>query len=277
MSIHSVDISLDNVDSKETFEHSVILLKGKVTCQENCCKALLNGKISVSIESEVFDFDVKEGRFKCIVELELGLNFLKIIYNNDLHLGQYTLTLERKSSLCDKVLKLLYVVPKGESGEFQSVQTCSNSAESACKRITTGVKLLQCLVSERLSELGLGKKTFNLFTQNEKEECEVFYSQHTKEEFFSCTSEGIWIMTARELLNKGIFAHGVKVLAFLSCTEYFEETNEIKGYVACGRGHLAMVSSSGLHSWASNVSSVVSCLTSPIPIDSSLLDDSGFR
>ena len=105
----------------------------------------------------------------------------------------------------------------------------------------------------------------------------MFYSQHTKEEFFSCTSEGIWIMTARELLNKGIFAHGVKVLAFLSCTEYFEETNEIKGYVACGRGHLAMVSSSGLHSWASNVSSVVSCLTSPIPIDSSLLDDSGFR
>ena len=107
MSIHSVDISLDNVDSKETFEYSVILLKGKVTCQENCCKALLNGKISVSIESEVFDFDVKEGRFKCIVELELGLNFLKIIYNNDLHLGQYTLTLERKSNLCDKVLKLL--------------------------------------------------------------------------------------------------------------------------------------------------------------------------
>lgn len=277
MSMHSVDISLDNVGSRETFEHSVIFLKGIVTCQENCCKALLSSKISVSIASEVFEFNVQEGRFKCIIELKLGLNFLHIIYDNDLHLGQCSLTLERKSSLCDKVLKLLYIVPRGELGEFQSVKPCSNSAESACKRILTGVKLLQCLVTERLYELGLGRKTFSICTQDKKEVCEVFYSQHSKEEFFSCTSEGIWSMTARELLGKEIFAQGVKVLAFLSCTEYFRESNEIKGYVACGRGHLAMVGSSGLHSWAPDVSSAVSCLTSPIPIDSSLLDDSGFR
>ncbi|KZS10156.1 putative Zinc metalloproteinase [Daphnia magna] len=276
MSTHPVDINLENVSSNDSFEYSIIFLKGTVTCRENVCKTL-NCKVLVLTDDETSEFTVQDGRFKCIIDLKLGRNLVNVICDSDLHVGQYSLNLERKPNICDKVLKLLYVVPKGDTGTFQSSGTCLNSAESACKRIVTGVKLLQCMTAERLNELGLGRKTFNLATENGQEICEIFHSQYIKEQFFSWTSEKIWNMTARELLASGVFAQGVKVLAFLSCTEYFRESNEIKGYVACGRGHLAMISSSGLHSWACDLKDVVSCLTSSIPIDSSLFDDSGSR
>ena len=277
MSMHSVDIKLENVCGNEVLQYPVIFIRGIIRCKEVCNEGLLNGKISVLVASDLFEFNVLDGRFKCIIELKLGPNFLKITYDNNLHSGQTALTLVRRSNFCDNVLKLVYIIPNGDLGTFQSDGTGSNTAKNACEKIVTGVKLLQCLVAERLHEQGLGRKTFSIFSQNGKEICEVFHSQHSKQEFFSCTSEEIWSMTARELLGKGIFVQGVKVLAFLSCTEYFKEFNETKGYVACGRGHLAMISSLGLHSWASSVNSVLSFLTSKVPIDSSLLDDSGFR
>lgn len=276
MSQHLVDINLENVSSNDIFEYPVAFLKGRVVCREKVCKTL-NSRVLVLTDNETTDCTVQEGWFKCIIELKPGLNTVKIVCDGDVHVGQYALCLERKPNICDKILKLLYVVPKGGTGAFQSNGTCLNSSQSACKRIVTGAKLLQCMTAERLNELGLGRKTFKLFTENGNEICEIFYSQYTKEQFFSCTSEEIWNMTARELLAEGVFAEGVKVLAFLSCTEYFRESNEIKGYVACGRGHLAMISSSGLHSWACDVKDIVSCLTSSLSIDSSLLDDSGSR
>ncbi len=275
--MHSIDINLENVCANEVFQHPVVFLKGLIKCQENCSVALLNGKISVLVDRDVHEFNVLDGRFKCVIELKFGLNILKITYDNERHSGQTELTLERRSSFCDNVLKLFYIIPNGDSGTFQSDRSCSNTVEVACQRIVTGVKLLQCLVAERLHEENLGRKTFTIFNKNGKEICEAFHSNHSKQEFFSSSSENIWSMTARELLNKGIFAQGVKVLAFLSCTEYFGELNETKGYVACGRGHLAMISSLGLHSWASNLDNVLSSLTSKVPINSSLLDDSGFR
>lgn len=84
-------------------------------------------------------------------------------------------------------------------------------------------------------------------------------------------------MVARELLEEGIITKDAKCLAFLSCTKYSHKSQQIKGQVACGRGHLAMLGSTSLHSWATDLNQVHPFLSSKIPVDSTLLDDSGFR
>lgn len=278
MSIHLVDVNLENVEPDEVFEHSVIILRGKINCPSHNCIKTLNGKISVVIGNKVHEFVVLEGRFKSVIELKFGLNELSIDYKDVLHSGHLSLQLQRKFKDSDKVMKLFYIVPKGDSGRFQSPAGLSNSPETACQKIVTGVKLLQCLVAERLNEQSLGRKTFAIFSNNGEEVCEVFYSQFSKDDFLSCTnSEAIWNMTAKELLEKEVFTSGVKVLAFLSCTEYSKDLNKMKGYVACGRGHFALVSSLGLHSWASNVESAISSFNSKIPLDPSFSYDTSFR
>jgi hypothetical protein len=81
-------------------------------------------------------------------------------------------------------------------------------------------------------------------------------------------------MTAKELLEEGIITENVKVFAFLSSTRYCSENKKVQAAVACGRGQLAMLGSASLHSWPSNLNEVHLCLSSQMPIDSKLLDDS---
>lgn len=276
MAVHLTDIKLENISSNETLDFPVLFVRGKLICGKNCSFSL-KSQIVLSTDNQVCEFDVQDGHFKCIIELKVGQNLLKLTFNDDIHSAQENFTVTRRLPAFDKILKLIYIIPKGDLGTFQSKKCDTNSPKSACERIVTGAKLLQTFIAERLREDGFGRKTFQINLDSGLELCEVFYSQYSKTEFLSSSSEEIWSMTARELLGKGIFTQGVKVLAFLSCTEYSPEVNQTNGYVACGRGHLAMVSSSGLHSWASSINSVISCLTSQAPIDSTLLDDSGFR
>jgi len=84
-------------------------------------------------------------------------------------------------------------------------------------------------------------------------------------------------MTAKELLEEGIITQNVKVLAFLSCTRYCNESKIVKALVAAGRGNFAMLGAANLHSWPSNLAEVHPCLSSQLAIDSNLFDDSGFR
>lgn len=145
--------------------------------------------------------------------------------------------------------------------------------------------LVQCLTAERLYEEGFGRMTFQLASdEDDRPVCLVYNSRRSRDDFHSLSSQEIWNATARELLQDRIITESVKVLAFLSCTQctgpaedFSQALANTKGYVACGKGNLAMLGSSGLHSWASRLDQVFECLTSSEPVHPTLLNDTGFR
>ena len=285
---HTVEIEITNItESENVINYSIIFLKGIVSC--NLCHSPLNGIILVENENDSHEFEVSEGNFKFINQLTIGLNQINLLYKFENHSLSKSIQLHRRVNINSKILKLVYVIPNGDAGHFQSSNS-DNSTNSALKKIIMGAKLIQSLIAERLYEQGFGRKTFNLFSCDGNEPfCEVHLSSLTKLELHSLSSEQIWSVTAKELLENGCITDSVKVLAFLSCTEYTSTApvttkkqyltalENVKGYVACGKGHLAMLGSTGLHSWASEIGEVFRCLTSQDSIDDNLLDDSGFR
>jgi len=178
---------------------SVFFIKGTVSC--HCCdKSLFNGTLTVEneIDRSTTDFPVTEGDFKCITRLNLGLNQFKLNYLSENHVSDKSVHVQRKPNSNRRLLKLVYIVPKGDNGRFQSVADVDNSATSACKRIIVGAKLIQTLIAERLYEQGHGRKTFNLFCDDGAEPtCVVHHSRHTKSEFHTLSSEQIWNLTAK--------------------------------------------------------------------------------
>lgn len=286
---HTPQIEITNLtESGNVVSYPIIFLKGKVTCDQ--CDTLLNGILLVQNENDSFEFEVLEGNFKFINQLTLGFNKLLLHYKFVNHFSRTTIQLQRRASCNSRILKLVYVVPRGDAGHFQSSSNFDNSIDSACRKIVMGAKLIQSLIAERLCEQGFGRKTFHLFSlQGSEPVCEVHQSSLTKSEIHALSGEQIWNVTARELLEKKCITESVKVLAFLSCTEYknsvpvttknqySDALANVKGYVACGKGHLAMLGSTGLHSWASDIGQVFKFLTSQDPIDANLFDDSGFR
>ena len=278
---HDVLVLFENINQNDVIQFPLAFIKGSVKC--NACSSVLNGVICLSSTSE---FPVVDGRFKCLQQLKLGTNSIEFFYQDGFHIANKTLVIEQIPSSCTRTIKLLYIVPNGDAGSFQTESGLEGSAESACKKIVVGGMLLQTLVAERLREEGFGRKTFTLFSNIDHEPvCEIHESSYTRAEFQSMSSEEIWNVTAGELLRKQIIRKSIKVLAILSCTEY-SGTKEgdysvalsnTKAYVACGRGDLSMIGAAGLHSWASSFDEVMKCLTSRQSIHNSLLDDSGFR
>lgn len=259
----SVRIILKNLKDNEVLNYPVLFIRGQVEAADDG-QAPLNGKLLVHHEGIVSELKVCSGKFKCLLELKLGQNSIKIIYENNQYHGECLYSFERRTNDSPKFVRLFYVIPQNREREYQSL-TLDTSPGNACKKITTGFKLLQTFFAERLNEQGFGRKTFKLHGECRGEGCEIFASRHSKETFQSRTSEEIWTLIAKELLEQQLISDHSKVFAILGCTEYCKDTGQVKGHVACGRGHFAMLGSLGLHSLADKVSSIMDQLSSRKP------------
>ena len=286
--LHRVVLIFENVHDREAINYPVLFIKGIIKCSS--CDSIVNGNLQVTNGDQVAQFVIMEGQFKCIVHLRLGINTLTFLYESEGHVADASLHIERRFNASSRVLKLVYIIPKDDSGNFQSSPFEDCSVESACRRIIVGGMLMQTLTAEVLCNEGFGRMTFNLFCGKDKEPtCLVHNSNLTRQEFHTMSGEEIWNATARELLAANTITHSVKVLAFLSCTEckaqidissaaeYMYALSNTNSYVACGKGNLAMVGTNGLYSWAECINQVYDRLASQAPIDPNLLDDSGFR
>lgn len=188
---------------------------------------------------------------------------------------------ERTTDFC---VSPLYVICEGDEGNFQAPETEKNTPESACERIRTGVKLLQCLYAEKLNELGFGRKTFQL----KETEPTVFKSTLTVEKVGELSKKDLWFFLAREIITSDLGRDpGTKFLAFLSCTRYesgggeesYEERiKRTKGYAAYGGDGLALLGTACLYTWAKNVDDIAQKLEDSTMVDRrKFLDDSGNR
>ena len=147
---HTASIIVDNITSNEALNYPLVFLKGKVHCEN--CKIIFNGSIRVwnnNENNEDILFEVCEGKFKVIKELKIGLNSITLSFNCDpIHSAETVLHLNRKDCIYKNILKLLYVVPKGDSGNFQTAENVSdNSSFAACQKINLVIPSLSTYYS----------------------------------------------------------------------------------------------------------------------------------
>lgn len=272
-------IIVSNVLGKEKVNYSLFLLKGKIvtnvsninTCPNHLLCAL---KVCNSCTGKVLNWPVKNMQFKCLVDLQLGNNILHLQYCS--HKSVVEIQYEPRDTLY--CVTPIYIICKDHNGRYQSPLDCDNSAEAACKRISLGSRLIQCLIAEKLYENGYGRRTFQL--ENEinpsADQCVQFHSSLLVAEAQAMNEEDLWLFFGREIMSSKLGSTTRKFLAFLSCTQW--QDGEVKAHAALGGGGLALFGTACLHTWPLNVDDVVSCFLNTNTIDTRyLMDDSCYR
>lgn len=273
---HSHEIIISNAIESEKLVCPLYLLKGSI---RNPCRYT---KIIISTHNAIqysCSFCENTGKFKALIgDLVNGQNHLTITYCS----AVTTLNLTYESPLnVNYTIKVLYIVCKGHDGCFQSPST-DNSIDNACARLTVGLKLIQSLFGDKLSEHGFGRKTFQLSS-----ECVPFHSQLAVEEAQRMDENSLWNYFAREVIRADSFGNR-KFIGFIGCTEYRGITDDNYTHenfklntvanAALGGGDFALFGTGCLYTWPKSIANVIECFESTEPVDlNNYLDDSNSR
>lgn len=279
-------ITLTNVCENETFRYSLPIIKGFILGSFRKCPAA--GAVVLKklypIE-QVTTWPVINGHFKCLADLSLGRNRFVLDYGT----SRIYLNLEFKSKSTKYHVLPVYIICRGSYGRFQAPNNEDSSPKSACRRISLGARLIQSLIAEKLWEMDMTRRTFQLARDMDGgTDCMVFRSRLKVEEVYKMKPEEIWEFFARELMSS---PHGIdtrKFLAFLSCTRYqmggrIPETYEeviarVQGHVALGGGGLAIFGTGCLYTWPETIHQIIPKFTDNTRVDKfRFMDDSCYR
>lgn len=283
MNNHNVKIL--NFTNQEAVTYSIIKIIGSVQyATKPVCQMQKDTNVYLSQNNTnvLVSTNLINDKFKFLVQLVSGKNQIRIKYCCE----TVSIVLEYFPVISENAVIPLYVICEDHDGCFQAPPWESNNIESACKRITLGSKLLQCVTAEKLYEHGLGRKSFFL-----NEECQVFKSQIKCQDARNMNQMQLWENVGREIMKSPIGSDHRKYLAFLSCTKYYGErfkqgitaTHDdliemTEGYVALGGGGLALFGTACLYTWPENFDDVILRFEDSTPVNrTQFLDDSCYR
>ncbi|XP_022902516.2 uncharacterized protein [Onthophagus taurus] len=269
------EIIINNIKDNEELTYSTFLLKGTIT-HNNC--DLINNKFMVVLNgNNIKNVINTDKQFKVLLELKQGLNL--IIMNFCCLLKELKVFFNPKTSL--QKLVPLYIIIKNYNGLFQAPKHVKNDAKSACKRIETVTKLLQCFIAEKLNEEFFERKTFQI------EPCKTFYSNLNLDEAIKMSQKDLWESLGREIMVSKLGDTNNKYLGVLSCTKYLgnkelikydEMINKTEGFVAMGGGGFALLGSACLYTWPEEISEVFEKFADESLVDcDNFLNDSCYR
>ena len=290
-------VLLENVSDGEEFPHPVVLIRGTVKGSHTQREVVASmGETLVRVRSD------DRGRFKCLLHLLVGENQVLFSSGDRVRGGRGTGVLLRfRPELAPKRhrIRLVYVVCRDSDGRFQSADGDNNSVESAQRRLSLAGALLQCFLSQSLSDQGLERRTVGMRLEESAKgspsrllpQVEVFMSSLTTAEARAMGEGELWKKHAEELVAEYGGGGEDKFVAVMSATWYAEcaegearpETHSevmsrAMAHAALGGGGLALIGSGCLYSWPERLEDVQERLRDQTPVDwRKLMDDSAYR
>ncbi|KAF5307947.1 hypothetical protein FQR65_LT06514 [Abscondita terminalis] len=273
-------IVLDNVEDREIFTYSLVLCKGHI---EDVEKFFCTPQFVVQSSRNrliIPEIDPETKHFRCILEIQREDEVFTFVYCT----ASITISISYKPRFTTLTVVPLYLICDGHDGSFHAPDTESNTVESACNRITTGIKLIQTILGDKLKDFGVANKCFQI-----KSKCTVFHSKLQAERALEMSQMELWYYFAREIMSSDIGNCDKKYLAFLSCSkydgsEYYCDMKHedliklVKGYVAYGGDGLALLSTLCLYTWPETVEDVFVRFKDKTLVDTSkFMDDSCYR
>ena len=193
-------ITLEHIVDGEVFPNNVILLRGSVSLVKDTWKTVYIEHKHDTIVQNLSTQCSGEAKFKLLLKLRPGTNELSVQYLSAVE----TISVLHLPQTYPNKIKLLYIVCKDSDGRFQAPPDMVNDARAACSRISLGVSLIRCFISDSLEAHGLPRKTFGVDMDEENEEpvCEIFISGMTTDEAHKLSGIELWSFHAKELLER---------------------------------------------------------------------------
>jgi len=234
-------VRVTNFVSGETVRFPVVLIRGELADAKLEAITVTNGSSKSSGLAA-------EGRFKVLVELAPGVNKLVIAAGG----AKVNLSVNYKPQTNPYVVRVHYFVDKTGDTRFQT--PLKNDPQNWRGKLDTAMKLMQTFTAQRLGDLGLGRRTFNLELDDRgRVKIHILKGQRDAAYYQKITGHQLYNEAAREIGRQ--FPHKrAKNLVIPAFTRFDPKTGKVGAHTALGGGHLALFGGGDLFSWPDSVS-----------------------
>ena len=204
---------------------------------------------------------VHKGRFKALTELVPGEN------NLVLRAGQHecSLSLTYRPQTNPYVVRVIYFTDSSGATEYQT--PFGEDPQDFRGKLDTAMKLLQTFTAERLTDLGLSRRTFAL-ELDEQGSVRVQVLRGSRDKAFYHTLDGnrLYQEIAREI-DRNMRHPTSRNLVIPAFTRFDPETKTTYAHTALGGGSLALFGSGDLFTWPSSLRDVQTVFLDATPVD----------
>ena len=210
-------IVIENISDQETVTHSLLLIRGRVENldtvsvlrNEDDARLFLTHVVTPETSTReqlhsipIHPWGETRAKFKLLVELQRGKNSLTFEFFRIRRILSVHFHPPMPQHLLH-VVKLLYIVPSGSNGSFQSPPGIQNNIESAQKRISVAGALIQSVLAESMEIHGFGRKTIQFHSTSGTSflpETVVFRSKLTMNQVHAMSQTELWDIHAKEVV-----------------------------------------------------------------------------
>jgi len=247
-------IRVTNFVSGETVRFPVVLIRGELA------DAKLE-TINVTSGSSKRSGLAAAGRFKVLVELAPGVNKLVIAGGG----AKVNLLLKYKPQTNPHVVRVHYFVDKSGDTRFQT--PLKNDPQNWRGKLDTAMKLMQTFTAQRLGDLGLGRRTFNLELDDRgRVKVHILKGRRDAAYYQKLTGGQLYNEAAGEIRRQ--FPHKrAKDLVIPAFTRFDPKTGKVGAHTALGGGNLALFGGGDLFSWPDSIAGVQAAFMNAARVD----------
>ena len=252
-------IRVTNFAPGETVRFPVVLIRGELSDTKLESVAVRNSSSKRPVRQ--WTGLARKGRFKALAELVPGANKLVIAAGGK----QVTLALNYRLQTNPYVLRVHYFVDKSGDTRFQT--PLKNDPQNWRGKLDTAMKLMQTFTAERLGDIGLGRRTFNLELDDRgRVRVHILKGRREAAYYQRLTGGRLYAEAAGEIRRQ--FPHKrANNLVIPAFTRFDPKTGKVGAHTALGGGNLALFGGGDLFSWPDSVASVQAAFMNAARVD----------
>lgn len=201
------------------------------------------------------------GAFKALTELVPGDNRLTVRCGQ----AETKLTLTYKPADSDLVVRVLYWTDRTGATAFQTPDP--NDGQDWSGKLDTAMKLLQCFTAERINDIGLGRRTFNLELDDAgRVKVHLLRGTAMAAEYRKMTGLQLYAAAGAQL-QRQYPSRTAKNLVIPAFTRFDANTGQAMAHTALGGGDVALFGGADLFTWPDHLAEAQAAFMDASPIN----------
>ncbi len=230
-----------NFRDGQTVRYPVVLLAGRTGDASARGAGVINE--SSRLDTRRLEGLAGGGALKALAELVPGENRLVIRCGA----AETKLTLTYRPATSEFVVRVFYWTDSAGSTRFQTPD--ANDRLNWQGKLDTAMKLLQCFTAERLNDIGMGRRTFNLeFDEAGRVKVHLLRGSATAAEYHKMSGDELYAAASAEI-QRQYPSRAAKDLVIPAFTWFDANTGRALAHTALGGGDLALFGGGDLFTW----------------------------
>lgn len=254
-------IALENYQGGEILRYTVPLIRGILTDKDLATVEVVNQ--SSKRATARMTCLAHDGRFKALADLVPGVNHLVI------QAGKHrkTLDLTYKPQTNPQLVRMIYAVDSTGDTSYQT--PLKDDQQDYSGKLGTMMLMMQTFTAERMNDIGMGRKTFNLeLDENGKVKVHVVKCDKTAREIHTMGGgRGRLFSYLAGQTNKNLPSKNTRNVIYPAFSRFNPETKQNMAYTALGGGNTAVFGGSNMYCYPSRLADIQQAFMDATPID----------